>query len=253
MNIFLILLILVVIMIFIFKKNNDDVTVVVTACNRPHLLKRTMDSFMNYNTYPIKKYIVIEDSGNQGINDFLKTDYPDKNWELIYNETNKGQIESIDIAYSKVNTKYIFHCEEDWEFKKHGFIEESMRILNTDSKIFTVWLRPHNHTNGHPIEYGTNRDNYFLMSNNFTYTWNNMEHKWCGVTLNPGLRRTRDVMIFHPYCENIDKHPILGVVDEYMISTRYDELGFRGAITSDVNGYLDHIGGNEHVPRIYEK
>jgi len=29
---------------------------------------------------------------------------------------NIGQIKSIDKAYSMVDTEYIFHCEDDWEF-----------------------------------------------------------------------------------------------------------------------------------------
>jgi len=227
---------------------NKDVTVVITACNRPHLLKRTIESFIKFNTYPIKEFIVIEDSGNLRINDFL-LEYPGR-WNLIYNEKNIGQVPSIDRAYDYVTTEYIFHCEEDWEFKKHGFIEESMRILEQDSKLFTVWLRPHYHTNGHPVEY-TNKD-YHMMASAYTHEWRGKLHTWCGFTFNPGLRRTKDVMLFHPYCVNVEKNPLLGEVDEYIINTKYAQLGFRAAITLPSDGYVDHIGANEHITRNYE-
>jgi hypothetical protein len=203
---------------------------------------------MKFNTYPIKQYIVIEDSGIPGINDFLK-EY-EGTWILIYNKTNIGQVPSIDKAYEYVSTPYIFHCEEDWEFKKHGFIEESMKILETNSKLFTVWLRPHYHTNGHPVEYTNGY--YHMMAGEFTHEWKGKPHTWCGFTFNPGLRRTKDVLLFHPFCVNVEKNPLVDEVDEYIINTKYAALGFRAAITQEFHGYVDHIGGNDHVPRKYE-
>lgn len=46
---------------------NKQVTLVITACGRPHLLKRTLESFMKYNTYPIIEGFIIEDSGQPNI------------------------------------------------------------------------------------------------------------------------------------------------------------------------------------------
>ena len=43
---------------------NGSVTVVITSCNRVDLLERTIDSFIKYNTYPIDRYILIDDSAN---------------------------------------------------------------------------------------------------------------------------------------------------------------------------------------------
>lgn len=34
---------------------NSNVSLVITSCGRFKLLKRTLESFDNYNTYPIKK------------------------------------------------------------------------------------------------------------------------------------------------------------------------------------------------------
>jgi hypothetical protein len=44
---------------------------------------------------------------------------------IIINPRNLGQINSIDRGYSNVDTKYIFHLEDDWEFYDYGFIEKS--------------------------------------------------------------------------------------------------------------------------------
>lgn len=40
----------------------EEVTLVITSCGRFDLLKRTLDSFFEKNTYPIKKIIITEDS-----------------------------------------------------------------------------------------------------------------------------------------------------------------------------------------------
>ena len=39
-----------------------EVTLVITSAGRFDLLKETLDSFFEYNTYPIKKIIITEDS-----------------------------------------------------------------------------------------------------------------------------------------------------------------------------------------------
>jgi len=47
-----------------------EVTVVLTACNRADLLEKTLDSFFEMNTYPLKRFIIIDDGMNFGCNDF---------------------------------------------------------------------------------------------------------------------------------------------------------------------------------------
>ena len=39
----------------------DKVTVVITSCGRLDLLDKTLSSFMEFNTYPIEKFIIIDD------------------------------------------------------------------------------------------------------------------------------------------------------------------------------------------------
>tara|TARA_B100000795_G_C22449033_1_gene304905 strand:+ start:89 stop:466 length:378 start_codon:yes stop_codon:yes gene_type:complete len=78
---------------------------------------------------------------------------------IIFNDNNIGQIASIDKAYSFVETPYIFHLEDDWEFYNSGFIEESLNILNIDRNILMVSIRAHNDMNGHPIEFKSYQNN----------------------------------------------------------------------------------------------
>ena len=107
----------------------NDVSLVITSCGRFDLLERTLDSFFEYNTYTIKKVIITEDSTEGKKLEKLVSKYKDQNFKLIINETREGQLKSIDKAYNEVDTEYIFHCEDDWEFLKEGFIEKSMKLL----------------------------------------------------------------------------------------------------------------------------
>lgn len=208
----------------------NEVTVVITSCNRTKLLKHTFDSFIKNNTYPIEKYIIIEDSGYNFINDFLIDSYPNLNIVTLYNLPKKGQHASIDKAYSFVETEYIFHCEEDWEFYRSGFIEYSLKVLQSNDKIFQCWLREDNDTNHHPIEekiYHFDDISYRLMSNKYS-------KDWFGFTFNPTLIRLKDYKILQPYAK---------YQRESNISIKCNNLGYRSA--KSMIGYLKHIGWSQ--------
>jgi glycosyltransferase involved in cell wall biosynthesis len=180
----------------------DTVTMVITSCNRPHLLDQTLESFVAMNTYPIKLTYLIDDSGVIGCNDAVIEKYKKRlNIVSIYNPKNIGQVESIDKVYSYVRTKWIFHCEEDWKFLQPYFIEKSMKVFreNPLEKIFTVWLRPHHCTSSHPIIKDSLNRGYFLMDKCFSYQSAGIVYTWAGITFNPGLRKTIDCLKFHPY------------------------------------------------------
>ena len=236
---------------------DDNVTVVLTSCNRPDLLKKTLESFIKQNTYHIKETIIIDDSGVIGCNDeVLKPFLIILNIKSIYNKHNIGQIQSIDKAYSYVTTKYIFHCEEDWEFLQPRFIEKSMRIFqaNPDEKIYTIWLRPHHCTSGHPILYDDHNRGYFKMKPDFSYIDKGVQYTWCGFTFNPGLRRTIDCLLFHPYFLKCDKSVKAGkeYVGEYILNKKYADAGFFAYILDDPKGHVNHIGWDQHIKRDWD-
>jgi hypothetical protein len=206
---------------------DKKITFALTSCGRPDLLERTLDSFLEMNTYPIEKYIINEDSAIEGINDNLIKKYSYLNIEWILNKERFGQIKSIDNMYSKIDTEYIFHCEEDWLFTNKSFIEKSLDILENNEKILQVWLRAKNDTNGHPIE--DYSDNFDLVKLGYMGVWN-------GFSFNPGLRRLSDYKLLGKY-KNIGHEP--------QISEKYKELGFRVAILKEK--HVEHIGWGLHV------
>ena len=234
----------------------DEITLIITSCNRASLLKKTLESFVKFNTYPIKETYIIDDSGIDGCNNVVVDPFLSAlNIKLIYNKQNLGQIQSIDKVYSYVSTKYIFHCEEDWEFLQHGFIEKSLKIFNEkDDKLYTVWLRPHHCTSGHPIVYDSLNKGYFKMKPNFSYIDKGHTYTWCGFTFNPGLRRTVDCLLYHPYFIKCDKSIKNGkeYIGEYILNKKYADAGYYAVILDDPRGHVNHIGWGQHITREWD-
>ena len=237
--------------------DKDDISMVITSCNRPELLRKTLESFLKFNTYPIKETFIIDDSGVIGCNDtIIKPFINVLNIKMIYNNVNIGQIQSIDKVYSYVTTTYIFHCEEDWEFLQSGFIEKSLNIFNECHKdnIYTVWLRPHHCTSGHPILYDIEKKGYFKMKPDFSYIDKGDIYTWCGFTFNPGLRKTINCLLFHPYSIKCEKSIKNGkeYVGEYTLNKKYADSEFCAVILDDPNGHVNHIGWGQHIKREWD-
>lgn len=231
--------------------SKGEVTLVLTSCNRPNELLPTLTSFFKFNTYPIKKIIIIDDSCiSNCINNCLSVIPENIETHVIYNETNLGQIASIDKAYSLVDTEYIFHCEDDWEFYDYGFIEKSMEILSDNEKIFTVWLREYKNfrvvQNGHPVIDEIHNNKYKLMG-----VFQERTNIWSGFTFNPGLRRLKDCKLLMPYSsyKNSKECNCGGV--EQALSSLYYKNGFVSAITLNESGFIKHIGWDNPTNREY--
>lgn len=210
--------------------SKKDVTLVITSCGRFDLLEKTLDSFFEYNTYPIEEVIITEDSTEGKKLEKLVSKYKNQNFNLIVNETRLGQLKSIDKAYEQVKTEYVFHCEDDWEFLRKSFIEKSMEILDDNPKIAIVGLRGREDCTEILISkqdyIAKNGEKYFeILENVFTY--------------NPGLRR-KDV------CDLYKNHAKLeGTLFENELSSFYKNKGF--TMVSFCNPFVKHIGSKRHV------
>lgn len=237
---------------------DDGVTVVVTACNRARLLERTLRSFLAHNTHAIAHFVIVDDSGaGTRMNDFCSALLAPTGAEvtLIYNARNLGQIEAIDVAYAHVRTKHIFHCEEDWEFYRPGFVERSLGILGADPAVVTVWLREHRggrvRDNGHPVDTSRLLDaptgGYYRMARDFF-----CGDFWSGFTFNPGLRRLADYLRLTPFVDACRPYHHAVQPGEIDVARVYRSMGMVGAIPREEEGYVVHIGWGDHVPRHWE-
>lgn len=213
-----------------------DVTVVLTSCARLDLLSLTLCSFNKFNTYSIKEFIIIDDSGQKETHDVLKQTYPD--YTLILNEQNIGLIPSIDKAYSAVSTPWVFHMEDDWEFKRGGFIEQSMKIMEQNPNIMQVWLRSDKNPNGHPIE----PEMFYVDETPYKLVATNVHGVWHGFSFNPSLRRLSDYKLIAPWSEiHLDENRGIGVQENHIGRVYFEQYGFRAATLIDE--YCVHTGG----------
>lgn len=209
------------------------VTVVLTSCGRLDLLRLTVDSFKNHNTFPLHEFIIIEDSGDKKMRDAIHKLYPE--YTLIFNEKNLGLVDSIDKAYSQVKSEFVFHCENDWRFYRSGFVEKSLEVLLAYPEIMMVWIRDLSDTNGHPIEpkvFNVNDVKFRMVATNI--------NGWHGFTWNPSLRRLSDYKLVAPYNKIASHYGKKAGYREMYIGQEYYKLGFRSAIL--LEGYCNHIG-----------
>jgi glycosyltransferase involved in cell wall biosynthesis len=205
------------------------VSVVVTACNRPDLLERTIDTFLKFNTYPIESWIISEDGGDPSVNQLLMEKYPHFKW--IHGR--RGQIKSIDDAYALVNTEYVLHWEEDWETYRGGFIEESIKILEETPTVSAVMLR----------KYGDGA--YVPDTSPFLKCGNG----WGFYSFNPGLRRMSDVQEWFPngFSSVVEFDSKVAHSAERRINDIVKSKGYCMALTKHEEGFVRHIGWDRHV------
>lgn len=213
------------------------VTFAITSTNRLDLLDKTMASFMKYNRYPIERYLLVDDSGVPGVCDTIKQRWP--YFEVLGNEKKIGQTKSIDKLYAQIETEYIFHCEDDWEFLDYNFLEYSMEILTHpgNDKIAQVWLTGIQSTNGHPVlptKYKAGTAEYYLLAREFGTHYG-------GFGFNPGLRRLSDYKLVG------GSYELLGPDIEIWVSKKYRDLGFSAAILPQQ--YLNPLGIGHHSDR----
>ncbi len=212
------------------QKNN--VSVVFTSCGRLDLLEKTIRSFLQYNTYPIDKYIVIENDKQKNTKEVLAKIFKDLNFLLIINDENIGQVSSIDKAYSFVESEYIFHCEDDWEFYNKNFIQNSIDVLKHNQKYINVNIRKRfdgERGSMHPIS-----EKLYTNSNTCFHEYEiNYLGMWHGFCWNPGLRRNSD----YKFIKNYKKYK-----DEAGVGNFYKENGYVAVCLEQE--YCKHLGTN---------
>jgi len=216
------------------------VTVVFTSCGRFNLLKKTLESFMRFNTYPVEKIIIKENSGileSKEVLERMVKKYED-NFQIIVNDTNIGQVASIDKAYGFIETEYIFHSEDDWEFFDSNFIEKSIDVLKEDPKIININLRVRfdgERGSMHPLEPFTKQTKNGTIYHEYTRDYLN---EWHGFSWNPGLRRLSDYNLIKPY---------INYNNEQGVGQKYRDMDYRSACLEKF--YCKHIGQNSITPK----
>lgn len=214
--------------------DSSDITLVVTSCGRFDLLKDTLESFDRFNTAAIREVFITEDSGDDAVHGAVP-----EHWKphctVFVNRPKLGQLASIDLAYGQVKTPYIFHCEDDWQFYRQGFVEDSRSILEASPQLLQVWLRSHAHDLAVHSPYIHLGDRQ-VIAGVPCYPLLSEKAEWQSFSLNPGLRRLSDYQRCAPFS---------AYAGEKALSRRYAELELT-AVTLEGDAVM-HTGFGSHV------
>lgn len=209
---------------------DDAYTVVVTSCGRFDLLRETLQSLFKHLDRAPARILVIEDSGDEAVRAALEGLGPEI--DVIVNRPQLGQMKAVDKAYATVTTPYIFHCEDDWEFFRGGFIADSLEVLKARPDVSMVGLRPREELNvlvrEMPVEHAGEVE-YFTLDPA-------LHPEYFSYSFNCGMRRLADAQAAGSFAA-------LGYEPD--ISYAFKQRGFR--IANLQNPAVRHMGDGRHV------
>lgn len=158
-----------------------DITLCITMGLRPDELRRTLISLSALLAeMPV---IAINDFGDVETNEVFEEMVP--HGIIIKHESKKNHHNALDVLYSNVKTKYIFHCEDDWIFSGTDFVDESINILQEFPDVSSVSFRDINNFAFTPQEL---KKRSIIIKNDIKYTrLDKLHDQWYGFSLNPNI------------------------------------------------------------------
>lgn len=114
----------------------DKVTLCLTIGRRPDLLQLTLESLKDLPNIPI---LAINDFRDDETNAVFREACPQG--QLIEPGRHLGHHGAVDLMYSYANTPHVFHCEDDWLFSRTDFLQDALRVLDSDPQVSSVHFR----------------------------------------------------------------------------------------------------------------
>lgn len=159
----------------------DDVTLCLTVGKRPGELKRTLHTLLALQSFG--RVIAINDFRDEPTNQAFLEACPDG--ELICLDRQLGHHGAVDYMYSKVQTPYVFHCEDDWLFDESLDLNKAIFLLNALPAATQVCFRGLQDFNladeeeKQINEYSEQGVNYYRIDH--------LHPQWHGFTFNPSV------------------------------------------------------------------
>lgn len=114
-----------------------NTTLCLTIGKRPNELSQSLPTLLSKIAF--KRVIAINDFGDEATNEVFKHICP--KGELIDIGQHLGHHKAVDLMYSKVDTPYIFHSEDDWVFDSLPDFSKMFVLLNQNDSIVSVCFR----------------------------------------------------------------------------------------------------------------
>lgn len=217
----------------------SEITLVITSCKRFELLERTIASMRPWINKFAVRYIVEDSQESPAIfRHFEEVD----GFTILRNAKNLGQHRSIDRAYEKISTKYIFHCEDDWLFNREPNFHNAMHLLDNGidehKKISLICFRDFTTDKKH--RKNTYKEiELFERGGGGRYKFSfNPGSRYNSFTFNPSILRRDLLETTGPYGEFLTE----GSIARYLRKRGY-------IILTEIPGIVEHIGDESHIPR----
>lgn len=231
------------------RNNKPFITFTMTSCKRIELLKKTINSFLNCCTdlYLIDEWFIVDDNSSESDRIEIRQLYPFFKFRFK-NELEKGHAISMNIIYQSINSPYIFHLEDDWQFfHKSNYITNCLEVLTENPNIGQCLINKNymetesdinilggvykTTTNGIPFFL----HEYFSNATDFTekYGCGISCYYWKHFSFRPSLIKTSSILHTGSFREDSSHF-------EKEYSERYYENGYISAFLDSI--YCLHIG-----------
>ena len=163
------------------SNKTENITLCLTIGKRPKLLRQTLNSLLS--KVEFKQIIAINDFRDEETNQVFKEMCPGG---LLINLPNQvGHHRAVDEMYSRVETEYIFHCEDDWLFDQPFEFDKYFEILEKNPKATQLSFRK---WTDFPFSEEQKADIQFIKSSPLNLArFDSMHDQWHGFTFNPHL------------------------------------------------------------------
>lgn len=120
------------------------ITITTTTCKRLELFKKTVNSFieccLDYDKFEIDKWLVVDDNSSDEDREEMKKLYPFLTF-IYKTHAQKGHARSINMMLRHVNTPYVFHLEDDWQFyHKDNYFTYLYQVIQENDSYKQVLL-----------------------------------------------------------------------------------------------------------------
>lgn len=159
------------------------ITQCITMGRRPDLLRQTLES--QTGDLAALPCLAVNDFGDEATNQVFRELRP--NGRIVGPDQHMGHHSAVDLMYQQVETPYIFHNEDDWQFDRSDFLQQASELLNADPRISVVCVRAFDdfpfseQERGKAVEESISGISYLRLTE--------MHDQWFGYTFNPHLAR----------------------------------------------------------------
>ena len=216
---------------------DSDTATFVLSCNRLEVLRKTMASFLATRDYETKM-IIVDDSAADGVFEKLVEEYGSY-CDVICFPRNRTQWWAMDFMVSYCDSEYIFYLEDDWEFLKSGYLNDSKRILQKYRNIGTVdiswrtfeWqgIKAYDKT---LVTFKADDGAEVSYYNKKPWTITDYHLAWYGWVGSPNLKRRDDLI----WLGRVEKWH-----NEWNIDRKFYALGYK-AVFLGGQEYVRHLG-----------